>query len=85
MAKGLYEKGGKERPADPRCHIIRERCAVNDRTLAPVQKLNVEPQDNFLSQQLNGQAGKLVKEMSQLRSAAFDHSNAENELGFEGP
>ena len=57
----------------------------NDRALALLHKLNVAPQDNFLSRQLNGQADQLVEEMSQLRGTAFDRRYAENELGYEGP
>lgn len=65
--------------------MIRDHSAMNDRALALLQKLNVAPQDNFLSQQLNGQADQLVKGMSQLSSAAFDRRYTENELGYEGP
>ena len=53
--------------------------------LGAVQKLTVASQDNFLSQQLNGQSDQLVKEMNQVSSAAFDRCDAENELGYEEP
>ncbi len=62
--------------------MIRDHTAVNDKALALLQKLNVSPQDNFLSQQLNAQADQLVREMSQLTGAAFDRRYAENELGY---
>jgi len=62
--------------------MIRDHSAVNDQAIALVTKLNVAPQDNFLSQQLNGQADQLVREMSQLTGAEFDRRYAENELGY---
>ena len=62
--------------------MIRDHSAVNDKALALLAKLNVSPQDNFLSQQLNGQADQLVGEMSQLSGADFDRRYAENELGY---
>ncbi len=64
---------------------ILKKTLIASLALALVQKLNVAPQDNLLSQHLNGQADQLVKEMSQLSSAAFDRLGAENELGYEGP
>ena len=62
--------------------MIRDHSAVNDKALALVTKLNVAPQDNFLSQQLNDQAEQLVKEMSRLSGAEFDRRYAENELSY---
>ena len=62
--------------------MIRDHSAVNDKALALVTKLNVAPEDNFLSQQLSQQADQLVAEMSQLSGAAFDRRYAENELGY---
>lgn len=62
--------------------MIRDHSAVNDQAIALVTKLNVAPQDNFLSQQLNRQADQLVREMSQLSGAEFDRRYAENELGY---
>ncbi len=62
--------------------MIRDHGAVNDQALALLLKLNVSPQDNFLSRQLNGKADQLVDEMRQLRGAAFDRRYAENELGY---
>ena len=40
--------------------MIRDHEAVNDEALALVTRLNVAPQDNFLSRQLNAQADQLV-------------------------
>ena len=62
--------------------MIRDHEAVNTEALALVTKLDVSPQDNFLSRQLNLQADRLVREMSQLTGAAFDHRYAENELAY---
>ena len=62
--------------------MIRDHTAVNDQALALLKKLNAQPQDNFLSKQLNEQADKLVKEMSGLSGAAFDKRYAENELAY---
>ena len=62
--------------------MIRDHEAVNEKALALVAKLNVSPEDNYLSQQLNIQAEGLVAEMSGLRGAAFDRRYAENELAY---
>lgn len=62
--------------------MIRDHTAVNEKALDLVAKLNVSPQDNFLSQQLNAQADQLVEEMSQLSGDAFDRRYAENELAY---
>ena len=62
--------------------MIRDHTAVNDQALALLKKLNAQPQDNFLSQQLNEQADKLVEEMSSLSGEAFDKRYAENELAY---
>ena len=62
--------------------MIRDHEAVNEEALALVAKLDVAPQDNFLSRQLDAQADELVREMSQLSGAAFDRRYAENELAY---
>ena len=62
--------------------MIRDHNAVNEQALALLQKLGVQPQDNFLSKQLTANSEKLVDEMSQLRGAAFDRRYAENELAY---
>ena len=62
--------------------MIRDHTAVNEQALALLKKLKVQPKDNFLSQQLNENAGKLVTEMSRLSGAAFDRRYSENELGY---
>ncbi|MDH3740812.1 MAG: DUF4142 domain-containing protein [Hyphomicrobiales bacterium] len=72
---------------DPKVHefartMIRDHAAVNDQALALLQKLKVQPQDNFFSKQLSENADKLVAEMSKLTGKAFDRRYAENELGY---
>lgn len=62
--------------------MIRDHEAVNAEALALVARLDVTPQDNFLSRQLEAQADQLVREMSQLTGAAFDRRYAENELAY---
>ena len=62
--------------------MIRDHTAVNEAALALVTELNVAPQDNFLSQDLNKQAELLIIEMAQLSGADFDRRYAENELAY---
>ena len=62
--------------------MIRDHEAVNAQALALLAKLEAQPQDNFLSQQLEVNADALVDEMSKLRGAAFDRRYAENELAY---
>lgn len=62
--------------------MIRDHEAVNEQALALLEKLGAQPQDNFLSQNLQIGAEALINEMSQLRGAAFDMRYAENELAY---
>ena len=62
--------------------MIRDHSAVNERALALVKRLNVQPQENFLSQQLVNQSDVLVAEMSQLSGREFDRRYAGNELRY---
>ena len=62
--------------------MIRDHTAVNIQALALLKKLGANPQDNFLSQNLEKGATDLINEMSQLRGAAFDRRYAENELAY---
>lgn len=64
--------------------MIRDHEAVNERALALVAKLDVSPQDNFLSQALTAQSEQLIAELSQLSGEAFDRRYAENELAYHG-
>ena len=62
--------------------MIRDHEAVNEQALSLLAKLNAQPQDNFLSQQLQKNAEGLIDEMSKLRGADFDKRYAENELAY---
>lgn len=62
--------------------MIRDHSAVNEQALALLKKLDVAPQDNFLSQSLQENAEKVIDEMSQLRGAEFDRHYAKNELAY---
>ncbi|MCZ6468678.1 MAG: DUF4142 domain-containing protein, partial [Candidatus Dadabacteria bacterium] len=41
--------------------MVRDHTGVNEQALALLKKLNAQPQDNFLSKQLNEQADQLVE------------------------
>ena len=62
--------------------MIRDHNAVNEQALALLDKLGAKAQDNFLSQSLAADAEKIIDELSQLTSNAFDKRYAENELGY---
>jgi putative membrane protein len=62
--------------------MIRDHTAVNDRAVALLQKLKVQPQDNAVSHQLLDQSETLVDELRQLSGAAFDQRYARNELSY---
>lgn len=62
--------------------MIRDHEAVNEQALALLKKLDVSPQDNFLSQSLQVNAEKIIDDLSKLRGADFDRRYAENELAY---
>lgn len=62
--------------------MINDHTGVNDQAAELLQMLNAAPVDNVLSRQLNDQADRLVRELSQLTGAAFDRRYAENELAY---
>ena len=62
--------------------MVRDHTGVNEQALALLKELNAQPQDNFLSQQLNQQADKIIEELSALNGAEFDKAYAENELAY---
>lgn len=62
--------------------MIRDHEAVNDQALALLKKLDVQPQDNFLSKSLLEGAENIVDELTSLRGDAFDKRYAENELAY---
>lgn len=62
--------------------MIRDHSAVNDAAVALIQKLDVTPQDNALSQALVRGAQDKRDELRLLVGPAFDCAYAANELGY---
>lgn len=62
--------------------MIRDHGAVNEKALELLEKLNVAPQDNPVSQDMLAKADQIVKELMQLEGKAFDRRYAENELSY---
>lgn len=62
--------------------MIRDHTAVNEAALKLLKKLNVQPQDNFLSQTLTENSKSIVNNLAQLRGADFDMAYASNELAY---
>lgn len=62
--------------------MIRDHAAVNDRALALVKKLDVQPQDNAVSRLLVAQSNALVVELRQFDGREFDRRYAGNELSY---
>lgn len=62
--------------------MIRDHSAVNAKALELLTQLGVTPEDNFLSQQLNAGADKIVDQFVMLKGAAFDRAYAANELAY---
>lgn len=62
--------------------MVRDHTAVNNKALDLVKKLQITPQDNAMSRQLEQQAQQIREELSQLRGQAFAKRYAANELGY---
>ena len=62
--------------------MVRDHTAMNEKALALVKKLGVQPQDNDTSRALTRQADAEAKKLQTLSSAAFDKAYAENELAY---
>lgn len=62
--------------------MIRDHSAVNAKALELLAKLDVTPEDNFLSQQLNVGADKIVDQFVMLKGMDFDRAYASNELAY---
>lgn len=60
----------------------RDHTAVNDKALALVKKLKVEPEDNPTSKSLEQSAAKKREELAGLKGAAFDKAYAANEVAY---
>ena len=62
--------------------MVRDHTAVNEKALALVKKLGVQPQDNDTSRALTRQADAEMKKLEGLNGAAFDKAYAEHELAY---
>jgi putative membrane protein len=62
--------------------MVRDHTAVNDKALALVKKLGVEPQDNDTSRALTRQAEAETRRLEGLNGAAFDKAYAEHEFAY---
>jgi putative membrane protein len=62
--------------------MVRDHTAVNEKALALVKKLGVQPQDNDTSRALTKQADTEMQRLSGLNGAAFDKAYAEHELAY---
>ena len=62
--------------------MISDHNNVNAQALALLEKLNAQPQNNFLSESLQDSSREIVNELSQLRGKEFDLRYAENELAY---
>lgn len=62
--------------------MISDHTAVNEAALALLEKLGASAQDNFLSQQLNANAEKIIDDLAARRGADFDRAYAANELAY---
>jgi len=62
--------------------MIRDHTAVNNQALALLKKLGADPQNNFLSKQLQKDSNKIIDKMSKLRGKKFDRYYAANELAY---
>ena len=62
--------------------MVRDHTAVNEKALALVKKLGVQPQDNDTSRTLTRQAEAETKRLEALNGAAFDRAYADHELAY---
>lgn len=62
--------------------MIRDHTAVNEQALDLLKRLQVSPQDNFLSQSLQAGAEDIIDKLSALRGAEFDKAYADNKLSY---
>ena len=62
--------------------MISDHNAVNAAALDLLAKLGAQPEDNFLSQQLQANSEEIVDNLASLRGAEFDQAYAANELAY---
>jgi putative membrane protein len=61
---------------------LRDYTAANKTALSALAKLNINPQDNAISQSLAGAGAEHAQDLSKLSGAAFDKAYAQNELAY---
>jgi len=62
--------------------MVRDHEMVNELALGLLKKLDVQPQDNFLSQKLTADAEGISAKLESLNGSEFDMYYASNELGY---
>ena len=62
--------------------MVRDHTAVNDKALALLKKLNVQPQDNDTSRALVKQSDAEMPKLESLSGAAFDKAYIDNEVTY---
>lgn len=62
--------------------MVRDHNAVNEKALALLKKLKVEPQDNDTSRALTKQAEAEMQKLNSLEGAAFDKEYANHEVAY---
>jgi putative membrane protein len=62
--------------------MVRDHTAVNEKALALLKQLGVQPQDNDTSRALVRQAEAETKKLEALNGVAFDKAYAEHELAY---
>jgi putative membrane protein len=62
--------------------MLRDYTAANKTAASSLAKLNIDPQDNALSQSLAGAAAEHAQDLSKLSGAAFDEAYTQNELAY---
>jgi putative membrane protein len=62
--------------------MLRDYTAANETATSSLAKLNINPQDNTLSQSLAGAGAEHAQDLSNLSGTAFDKAYAQNELAY---
>jgi putative membrane protein len=62
--------------------VLRDYTAANKLTASSLAKLNINLQDNAVSQSLAGAGAEHAQDLSKLSGAAFDKAYAQSELAY---
>jgi putative membrane protein len=62
--------------------MLRDYTAASKTAMSSLAKLNINPQDNAISQSLAGAGAEHAQDLSKLSGAAFDKAYAQNELAY---